>query len=249
MQENEFSKFLILWKNYASAINPASVITDDATYVCFTSLKDYDFSDVKQALARLVKRDVFALKVSDVLNELQGGTNTDLEAMANIAYNNLIKATETYGEVRGYIFDHPAVNQTLNILGLSLTDVGKIDFDNDFRRKDFVKFFVNEFKKHESGVHTELKNENYCNETRLVSAFKTYQGFPVTWKLTPEQKELILTNDTEGKKLIEKITSVPPVYPQLVQEKRDPAPPADIRRQKEILEKTMNALLGVKEGD
>ena len=249
MQENEFSKFLILWKNYAIAINPNSVVTDDAAYICFTSLKDYDFSDVKQALARLVKRDVFALKVSDVLNELQGGTNTDLEAMANIAYNNLIKATETYGEVRGYIFDHPAVNQTLNILGCTLTDVGKDDFDNDFRRKDFVKFFVNEFKKHDSGVHTELKNENYCNETRLVSAFKTYQGYPVTWKLTPEQKELILTNDTEGKKLIEKITSVPPVYPQLAQEKRDPAPPADIRRQQETVQKVLDAFCGVKEGD
>ena len=47
MQDKDFSQFLILWKTYASIINPTSIVNDDAAYLCFTELKDYEFGDLR----------------------------------------------------------------------------------------------------------------------------------------------------------------------------------------------------------
>ena len=245
MQDNEFSKFLILWRNYAIAINPNSVVTDDATYICFTSLKDYDFSDVKQALARLVKRDVFALKVSDVLNELKGGCKTDVEAMANRAYNNLMNIVEYKGCYHSYIFEDSYIPVVLDILGWDLDKINNCECDGDFARKDFVKFYTNEVLSGRKPQYRELRSAISGRDCFLVSASQYGYNTPVTWKLSPEDKETILLGNEDSDNTVKRITAELPKIPVLPDEEtKDPAPPADIRRQKEILEKTINALLG-----
>ena len=250
MQSNEFSRFLIMWKTYASVINPTSVVTDEAALICFNELTGYDFESVKSAIVKVIKRDVFALKVSDVLNELKGGCKTDVEAMANRAYNNLMNIVEYKGCYHSYIFEDSYIPVVLDILGWDLDKINKCECDGDFARKDFVKFYTNEVLSGRKPQYRELRSATSGRDCFLVSASKYGYNTPVTWKLSPEDKEIILLGNDDSNNAIRRITAELPQIPVLPdEEKRDPAPPADIRRQKEILEKTMNALLGVKEGD
>ena len=250
MQSNEFSKFLVMWKTYASVINPASVVTDEAALICFKALIEYDFESVKAAIVKVTKRDVFALKVSDVLNELKGGCKTDVEAMGNKAYNSLMSVVEFKGMYHSYIFEDPFIPEVMSILGWDLDKVNRCECDGDFARNNFVKFYTNEVLSGRKPQYRELRSSASGKDCLLVSADKMRYDTPVTWKLSPEDKEIILLGNDQSESAIKRITAELPKIPVLPdEEKRDPAPPADISRQKEIIEKTMNALLGVKEGD
>ena len=242
MQSNEFSRFLIMWKTYASVINPTSVVTDEAALICFNELTGYDFESVKAAIVKVIKRDVFALKVSDVLNELKGGCKTDVEAMANRAYNNLMNIVEYKGCYHSYIFEDSYIPVVLDILGWDLDKVNRCECDGDFARKDFVKFYTNEVLSGRKPQYRELRSATSGRDCFLVSASQYGYNTPVTWKLSPEDKETILLGNEDSDNTVKRITAELPKIPQLPEEKKaDTSVPAPIREQIAALEQTFES--------
>ena len=242
MQSNEFSRFLIMWKTYASVINPTSVVTDEAALICFNELTGYDFESVKAAIVKVIKRDVFALKVSDVLNELKGGCKTDVEAMANRAYNNLMNIVEYKGCYHSYIFEDSYIPVVLDILGWDLDKVNRCECDGDFARKDFVKFYTNEVLSGRKPQYRELRSASSGRDCFLVSASQYGYNTPVTWKLSPEDKETILLGNEDSDNAVKRITAELPKIPQLPEEKKaDTSVPAPIREQIAALEQTFES--------
>ena len=251
MQDKDFSQFLILWKTYASIINPTSIVNDDAAYLCFTELKDYEFGDIKTALSKLARRGIFALNIADVIRELENCNPDEIRERANIAFNTVLSVVSYPGTYYSYIFEDVAIDHTLYALGWNMSYLNTEQCDPVYSKKDFVAQYMISAQKANQLKHLVLKGSCTAdNHTKLVSASKTSYGNPVTWTLSEEDKETILLGNDDSSNVIRRITAELPKIPVLPdEEKRDPAPPADIRRQKEILEKTMNALLGVKEGD
>lgn len=242
MQSNEFSRFLIMWKTYASVINPTSVVTDEAALICFNELTGYDFESVKAAIVKVIKRDVFALKVSDVLNELKGGCKTDVEAMANRAYNNLMNIVEYKGCYHSYIFEDSYIPVVLDILGWDLDKVNRCECDGDFARKDFVKFYTNEVLSGRKPQYRELRSATSGRDCFLVSASQYGYNTPVTWKLSPEDKETILLGNEDSDNAVKRITAELPKIPQLPEEKKaDTSVPAPIKEQIAALEQTFES--------
>ena len=242
MQSNEFSKFLVMWKTYASVINPASVVTDEAALICFNELTGYDFESVKSAIVKVIKRDVFALKVSDVLNELKGGCKTDVEAMGNKAYNSLMSVVEFKGMYHSYIFEDPFIPEVMSILGWDLDKVNRCECDGDFARKDFVKFYTNEVLSGRKPQYRELRSAISGRDCFLVSASQYGYNTPVTWKLSPEDKETILLGNDDSDNTVKRITAELPKIPQLPEEKKaDTSVPAPIKEQKAVLEQTFES--------
>lgn len=242
MQSNEFSRFLIMWKTYASVINPTSVVTDEAALICFNELTGYDFESVKAAIVKVIKRDVFALKVSDVLNELKGGCKTDVEAMANRAYNNLMNIVEYKGCYHSYIFEDSYIPVVLDILGWDLDKINNCECDSDFARKDFVKFYTNEVLSGRKPQYRELRSAISGRDCFLVSASQYGYNTPVTWKLSPEDKETILLGNEDSDNAVKRITAELPKIPQLPEEKKaDTSVPAPIREQIAALEQTFES--------
>lgn len=242
MQSNEFSRFLIMWKTYASVINPTSVVTDEAALICFNELTGYDFESVKAAIVKVIKRDVFALKVSDVLNELKGGCKTDVEAMANRAYNNLMNIVEYKGCYHSYIFEDSYIPVVLDILGWDLDKVNRCECDGDFARKDFVKFYTNEVLSGRKPQYRELRSASSGRDCFLVSASQYGYNTPVTWKLSPEDKEMILLGNEDSDNTVTRITAELPKIPKLPEEKKaDTSVPAPIKEQVAVLEKTFES--------
>ena len=144
-----------------------------------------------------------------------------------------------------------AIDHTLYALGWNMSYLNSEQCDPVYSKKDFVNQYLICAQKAHELKHLVLKGSSSAeNHTKLVSASKTSYGNPVTWTLSEEDKEIILLGNDDSNNAIRRITAELPKIPVLSdEEKRDLAPPADIRRQKEILEKTMNTLLGVKEGD
>lgn len=242
MQSNEFSRFLIMWKTYASVINPTSVVTDEAALICFNELTGYDFESVKAAIVKVIKRDVFALKVSDVLNELKGGCKTDVEAMANRAYNNLMNIVEYKGCYHSYIFEDSYIPVVLDILGWDLDKINNCECDGDFARKDFVKFYTNEVLSGRKPQYRELRSAISGRDCFLVSASQYGYNTPVTWKLSSEDKEIILLGNEDSDNAVKRITAELPKIPQLPEEKKaDTSVPAPIREQIAALEQTFES--------
>ena len=251
MQDKDFSQFLILWKTYASIINPTSIVNDDAAFLCFTELKDYEFGDIKTALSKLARRGIFALNIADVIRELENCNPDVLRERANIAFDTVLSVVSYPGTYYSYIFEDVAIDHTLYALGWNMSYLNSEQCDPVYSKKDFVTQYLISAQKAKQLKHLVLKGSSSAeNHTKLVSASKTSYGNPVTWTLSEEDKEIILLGNEDSNNAIRRITAELPKIPVLPdEEKRDPAPPADIRRQKEIIEKTMNALLGVKEGD
>lgn len=242
MQSNEFSKFLVMWKTYASVINPASVVTDEAALICFKSLIEYDFESVKAAIVKVTKRDVFALKVSDVLNELKGGCKTDVEAMGNKAYNSLMSVVEFKGMYHSYIFEDPFIPEVMSILGWDLDKVNRCECDGDFARNNFVKFYTNEVLSGRKPQYRELRSSVSGKDCLLVSADKTRYDNPVTWTLSEADKEAILLGNDESDNVVKRITAELPVIPRLPEEKKaDTSVPAPIKDQMDVLKKTFDS--------
>lgn len=242
MQSNEFSKFLIMWKTYASVINPTTVVTDNVALICFNELIEYDLDAIKTAICQVMKRDVFALKVSDVLNELKGGCKTDVEAMGNRAYNSLMSIVEFKGIYHSYIFEDPFVPVVMDILGWDLDKVNMCECDGDFARKDFVKFYTNEVLSGRKPQYRELRSSVSGKDCLLISADKFGYNTPITWKLSPEDKEIILLGNDQSESAVKRITAELPKIPQLPEEKKaDTSVPAPISEQRAVLEKTFES--------
>ena len=185
---------------------------------------------------------------------LVGGPNgltDEIREKANIAFDTVLSIVSYPGTYYSYIFEDVAIDHTLYALGWNMSYLNSEQCDAVYSKKDFVAQYMISAQKADKLKHLVLKGSCTAeNHTKLVSASKTSYGNPVTWTLSEEDKEIILLGNDDSNNAIRRITAELPKIPVLPdEEKRDPAPPADIRRQKEILEKTMNALLGVKEGD
>ena len=251
MQTSDFYEFKELWTTYSDVINCTSKPSDKAIAIIFEKLLPYEISDIAEALDRVVSSDVFALKISDVLNELEDRNPDEIRERANIAFHTVYNILSYPGTGYSYIFEDVAVDHTLYALGWDMEFLNSAKFDEVYSKKDFVTQYLISAQKADKLKHLVLKGSCTAeNHTKLVSASKTSYGNPVTWTLSEADKEIILLGNEDSNNAIKRITAELPKIPVLPdEEKRDPAPPADIRRQKEILEKTMNALLGVKEGD
>lgn len=251
MQPSDFYEFKELWTTYSDVINCTSKPSDKAIAIIFEKLLPYEISDIAEALDRIVSSDVFALKISDVLNELEGRNPDEIREKANIAFHTVYNIISYPGTGYSYIFEDVAIDHTLYALGWDMEFLNSAKFDEVYSKKDFVAQYLISAQKAKSLKHLVLKGSCTAdNHTKLVSADKVRYGNPVTWTLSEEDKEIILLGNDDSNNAIRRITAELPKIPVLPdEENRDPAPPADIRRQKEILEKTMNALLGVKEGD
>ena len=246
MQDKDFSQFLILWKTYASIINPTSIVNDDAAYLCFTELKDYEFGDIKTALSKLARRGIFALNIADVIRELENCNPDEIRERANIAFDTVLSIVSYPGTYYSYIFEDVAIDHTLYVLGWDMSYLNSEQCNPVYSKKDFVTQYLISAQKAKQLKHLVLKGGSTAdNHTKLVSADKKRYNNPVTWTLSEADKEIILLGNEDSDNAVKRITAELPKIPVLPdEEKRDPAPPADIRRQKEIIEKTMNALLG-----
>lgn len=247
MQTSDFYEFKELWTTYSDVINCTSKPSDKAIAIIFEKLLPYEISDIAEALDRVVSSDVFALKISDVLNELEDRNPDEIRERANIAFHTVYNILSYPGTGYSYIFEDVAVDHTLYALGWDMAFLNSAKFDEVYSKKDFVSQYLISAQKAKSLKHLVLKGSCTAdNHTKLVSASKTSYGNPVTWTLSEEDKETILLGNEDSDNAVKRITAELPKIPVLPdEEKRDPAPPADIRRQKEIIEKTMNALLGV----
>lgn len=243
MQDNEFSQFLIVWRTYASVINPSVVTTDEAAFVCFTELKDYDITDIKLALQKIVKRDVFALKICDVLNELENRTPDVLRERANIAFHTVYNILSYPGTGYSYIFEDVAIDHTLYALGWDMAFLNSAKFDEVYSKKDFVTQYLISAQKAKSLKHLVLKGSCTAdNHTRLVSADKVRYGNPVTWVLSEADKETILLGNEDSDNTVKRITAELPKIPQLPEEKKaDTSVPAPIKEQIAALEQTFES--------
>lgn len=246
MQTSDFYEFKELWTTYSDVINCTSKPSDKAIAIIFEKLLPYEISDIAEALDRVVSSDVFALKISDVLNELEDRNPDEVRERANIAFHTVYNILSYPGTGYSYIFEDVAVDHTLYALGWDMEFLNSAKFDEVYSKKDFVSQYLISAQKAKSLKHLVLKGSCTAdNHTRLVSADKVRYGNPVTWVLSEADKETILLGNEDSDNTVKRITAELPKIPVLPdEEKKDPAPPADIRRQKEIIEKTMNALLG-----
>ena len=246
MQTSDFYEFKELWTTYSDVINCTSKPSDKAIAIIFEKLLPYEISDIAEALDRVVSSDVFALKISDVLNELEDRNPDEIRERANIAFHTVYNILSYPGTGYSYIFEDVAIDHTLYALGWDMEFLNSAKFDEVYSKKDFVSQYLISAQKAKSLKHLVLKGSCTAdNHTRLVSADKVRYGNPVTWVLSEADKETILLGNEDSDNTVKRITAELPKIPVLPdEEKRDPAPPADIRRQKEIIEKTMNALLG-----
>lgn len=252
MKENEFNRFSEIWRAYANVINPTTAHNDVALLIIFRKLMPYSLSQVTKALDTISCRsNVFSLNMADVMNELKGFNKETAKELANIAFDAVLSVVSYPGTYYSYIFEDVAIDHTLYALGWNMSYLNSEQCDPVYSKKDFVAQYMISAQKANQLKHLVLKGSCTAeNHTKLVSASKTSYGNPVTWTLSEEDKEIILLGNEDSNNAIRRITAELPKIPVLPdEEKRDPAPPADIRRQKEILEKTMNALLGGKEGD
>ena len=252
MTENEFNQFKSYWTAYANIINPTTTHNEVALLIIFRKLMPYTLSQVTKAMDTLSGRsDIFALNIADVLNELKGFNKDEIREKANMAFDAVLSVVSYPGTYYSYIFEDVAIDHALYALGWNMAFLNSKKFDEVYSKKDFVTQYLISAQKAKSLKHLVLKGSCTAeNHTKLVSASKTSYGNPVTWTLSEADKEIILLGNEDSNNAIRRITAELPKIPVLPDEEtKDPAPPADIRRQKEILEKTMNALLGVKEGD
>ena len=243
MQDKDFSQFLILWKTYASIINPTSIVNDDAAYLCFTELKDYEFGDIKTALSKLARRGIFALNIADVIRELENCNPDVMRERANIAFHTVYNILSYPGTGYSYIFEDVAIDHTLYALGWDMAFLNSAKFDEVYSKKDFVTQYLISAQKANQLKHLVLKGSCTAdNHTRLVSADKVRYGNPVTWVLSETDKETILLGNDDSNNVIRRITAELPKIPQLPEEKKaDTSVPAPIKEQVAVLEQTFES--------
>lgn len=243
MQDKDFSQFLILWKTYASIINPTSTVNDDAAYLCFTELKDYEFGDIKTALSKLARRGIFALNIADVIRELENCNPDEIRERANIAFDTVLSVISYPGTYYSYIFEDVAIDHTLYVLGWDMSYLNSEQCNPVYSKKDFVTQYLISAQKAKQLKHLVLKGGSTAdNHTKLVSADKKRYNNPVTWTLSESDKEAILLGNEESDNVVKRITAELPVIPRLPEEKKaDTSVPAPIKDQMEVLEKTFNS--------
>ena len=243
MQDKDFSQFLILWKTYASIINPTSIVNDDAAYLCFTELKDYEFGDIKTALSKLARRGIFALNIADVIKELENCNPDEIRERANIAFDTVLSIVSYPGTYYSYIFEDVAIDHTLYVLGWDMSYLNSEQCNPVYSKKDFVTQYLISAQKAKQLKHLVLKGTSTAdNHTKLVSADKKRYNNPVTWTLCEADKEAILLGNEESDNVVKRITAEVPKIPQLPEEKKaDTSVPAPIKEQIAALEQTFES--------
>lgn len=243
MQDKDFSQFLILWKTYASIINPTSIVNDDAAYLCFTELKDYEFGDIKTALSKLARRGIFALNIADVIRELENCNPDEIREKANIAFDTVLSVVSYPGTYYSYIFEDVAIDHTLYVLGWDMSYLNSEQCNPVYSKKDFVAQYMISAQKAKHLKHLVLKGGSTAdNHTKLVSADKKRYNNPVTWTLSEADKETILLGNEDSDNAVKRITAELPKIPQLPEEKKtDTSVPAPIKEQMAALEQTFES--------
>lgn len=243
MQPNDFYEFKELWTTYSDVINCTSKPSDKAIAIIFEKLLPYEISDIAEALDRIVSSDVFALKISDVLNELENRTPDVLRERANIAFHTVYNILSYPGTGYSYIFEDVAIDHTLYALGWDMEFLNSAKFDEVYSKKDFVAQYLISAQKARSLKHLVLKGScSADNHTRLVSADKVRYGNPVTWVLSEADKETILLGNEDSDNTVKRITAELPKIPQLPEEKKaDTSVPAPIKEQMAALEQTFES--------
>lgn len=243
MQPNDFYEFKELWTTYSDVINCTSKPSDKAIAIIFEKLLPYEISDIAEALDRIVSSDVFALKISDVLNELEDRNPDVMRERANIAFHTVYNILSYPGTGYSYIFEDVAIDHTLYALGWDMVFLNSAKFDEVYSKKDFVAQYLISAQKAKSLKHLVLKGSCTAdNHTRLVSADKVRYGNPVTWVLSEADKEIILLGNEDSDNAVKRITAELPKIPQLPEEKKaDTSVPAPISEQKAVLEKTFES--------
>lgn len=243
MQPNDFYEFKELWTTYSDVINCTSKPSDKAIAIIFEKLLPYEISDIAEALDRIVSSDVFALKISDVLNELEGRNPDEIREKANIAFHTVYNIISYPGTGYSYIFEDVAIDHTLYALGWDMEFLNSAKFDEVFSKKDFVTQYLISAQKAKSLKHLVLKGSCTAdNHTKLVSADKVRYGNPVTWTLSEADKEIILLGNEDSDNTVKRITAELPKIPQLPEEKKtDTSVPAPIKEQMAALEQTFES--------
>lgn len=243
MQPSDFYEFKELWTTYSDVINCTSKPSDKAIAIIFEKLLPYEISDIAEALDRIVSSDVFALKISDVLNELEGRNPDEIRERANIAFHTVYNILSYPGTGYSYIFEDVAIDHTLYALGWDMAFLNSANFDEVYSKKDFVIQYLISAQKAKSLKHLVLKGSCTAdNHTRLVSADKVRYGNPVTWVLSEADKETILLGNKESDNVVKRITAELPKIPQLPEEKKaDTSVPAPIKEQIAALEQTFES--------
>lgn len=243
MQTSDFYEFKELWTTYSDVINCTSKPSDKAIAIIFEKLLPYEISDIAEALDRVVSSDVFALKISDVLNELEDRNPDEVRERANIAFHTVYNILSYPGTGYSYIFEDVAVDHTLYALGWDMEFLNSAKFDEVYSKKDFVSQYLISAQKAKSLKHLVLKGSCTAdNHTRLVSADKVRYGNPVTWVLSEADKETILLGNEDSDNTVKRITAELPKIPQLPEEKKaDTSVPAPIKEQVAVLEQTFKS--------
>ena len=243
MQPNDFYEFKELWTTYSDVINCTSKPSDKAIAIIFEKLLPYEISDIAEALDRIVSSDVFALKISDVLNELEDRNPDVMRERANIAFHTVYNILSYPGTGYSYIFEDVAIDHTLYALGWDMVFLNSAKFDEVYSKKDFVAQYLISAQKARSLKHLVLKGGSTAdNHTRLVSADKVRYGNPVTWVLSEADKETILLGNEDSDNTVKRITAELPKIPQLPEEKKaDTSVPAPIKDQMDVLKKTFDS--------
>ena len=243
MQPNDFYEFKELWTTYSDVINCTSKPSDKAIAIIFEKLLPYEISDIAEALDRIVSSDVFALKISDVLNELEDRNPDVMRERANIAFHTVYNILSYPGTGYSYIFEDVAIDHTLYALGWDMVFLNSAKFDEVYSKKDFVAQYLISAQKARSLKHLVLKGGSTAdNHTRLVSADKVRYGNPVTWVLSEADKETILLGNEDSDNTVKRITAELPKIPRLPEEKKaDTSVPAPIKDQMDVLKKTFDS--------
>ena len=142
MQTSDFYEFKELWTTYSDVINCTSKPSDKAIAIIFEKLLPYEISDIAEALDRVVSSDVFALKISDVLNELEDRNPDEIRERANIAFHTVYNILSYPGTGYSYIFEDVAVDHTLYALGWDMEFLNSAKFDEVYSKKDFVTQYL-----------------------------------------------------------------------------------------------------------
>ena len=243
MQPSDFYEFKELWTTYSDVINCTSKPSDKAIAIIFEKLLPYEISDIAEALDRIVSSDVFALKISDVLNELEGRNPDEIRERANIAFHTVYNIISYPGTGYSYIFEDVAIDHTLYALGWDMEFLNSAKFDEVYSKKDFITQYLISAQKAKSLKHLVLKGSCTAdNHTKLVSADKVRYGNPVTWTLSEADKEIILLGNEDSDNTVKRITAELPKIPQLPEEKKaDTSVPAPIKEQMAALEQTFES--------
>ena len=243
MQPNNFYEFKELWTTYSDVINCTSKPSDKAIAIIFEKLLPYEISDIAEALDRIVSSDVFALKISDVLNELEGRNPDEIRERANIAFHTVYNILSYPGTGYSYIFEDVAIDHTLYALGWDMAFLNSAKFDEVYSKKDFITQYLISAQKAKSLKHLVLKGGSTAdNHTKLVSADTVRYGNPVTWTLSEADKEIILLGNEDSDNTVKRITAELPKIPQLPEEKKtDTSVPAPIKEQMAALEQTFES--------